>query len=98
GGTVQIAGNVALVTGAGSGLGAASSTRLRAAGARVVLADIAGVDAPDGDRFVRCDVTSEPDVRAAVEQAGALGRFAISVHCAGGGIASRTLARDGTPH
>ncbi len=95
---MQIAGNVALVTGAGSGLGAASAARLRAAGARLVLADIADVDAPEGDRFVRCDVTSEPDVQAAVEQAAALGRFAISVHCAGGGIASRTLARDGTPH
>jgi NAD(P)-dependent dehydrogenase (short-subunit alcohol dehydrogenase family) len=95
---VQIAGNVALVTGAGSGLGAASAARLRAAGAHLVLADIADVDAPEGDRFVRCDVTSEPDVQAAVEQAAALGRFAISVHCAGGGIASRTLARDGTPH
>ena len=32
-------------------------------------------------------------------QAGAeLGRLAMSVHCAGGGIAGRTVGRDGTPH
>jgi NAD(P)-dependent dehydrogenase (short-subunit alcohol dehydrogenase family) len=95
---MQIAGNVALVTGAASGLGAASAARLRAAGARVVLADLAEVAASDGDRYVRCDVTSEEDVAGAVDEAVALGRFAICVHCAGGGIAARTLSRDGTPH
>ena len=53
-----------------------------------------------GDRaeFVHCDVTSPEDVGAAVAHATARGRFAISVHCAGGGIAARTLARDGSPH
>ena len=34
----------------------------------------------------------------AVETAAASGRFAICVHCGGGGIAARTIARDGTPH
>ena len=34
-----------------------------------------------------------------VPAAGAeLGRLAMSVHCAGGGIAARTVGRDGTPH
>jgi NAD(P)-dependent dehydrogenase (short-subunit alcohol dehydrogenase family) len=47
---------------------------------------------------VHCDVTSPEDVGAAIERASARGRFAMSVHCAGGGIAARTLARDGTPH
>ena len=53
-----------------------------------------------GDRaeFVHCDVTSPEDVGAAIAAASAHGRFAISVHSAGGGIAARTLARDGTPH
>ena len=49
-------------------------------------------------RFVRCDVTSEEEVGAAIAAAAEAGRFAMSVHCAGGGIAARTLARDGTPH
>lgn len=95
---MQIRGNVALVTGAASGLGAATAARLRAAGAHVVLADLQEVDAADGDTYVRCDVTSEDDVRAATRAAAGLGHFTMCVHCAGGGIASRTLGRDGTPH
>jgi NAD(P)-dependent dehydrogenase (short-subunit alcohol dehydrogenase family) len=95
---VRIAGNVALVTGAASGLGAVSAARLKAAGARVVLADLNVAEASGGDVYVRCDVTSEEEVQGAVEAAAALGRFAAVVHCAGGGIALRTLARDGTPH
>jgi NAD(P)-dependent dehydrogenase (short-subunit alcohol dehydrogenase family) len=95
---VQIRGNVALVTGAASGLGAATAARLRAAGATAVLADLQEVHAADGDKYVRCDVTSEDDVRAATQTAADLGRFAMCVHCAGGGIAARTLGRDGTPH
>jgi NAD(P)-dependent dehydrogenase (short-subunit alcohol dehydrogenase family) len=47
---------------------------------------------------VRCDVTSEAAVTAAVGAAASRGRFAICVHCGGGGIAARTLARDGSPH
>ncbi|MDQ1447048.1 MAG: hypothetical protein QOC79_19, partial [Actinomycetota bacterium] len=38
---MEIAGNVALVTGAASGLGEATARRLRAAGATVIVADIA---------------------------------------------------------
>ena len=102
---MQIEGNVAIVTGAASGLGEATARRLHAAGAAVVVADMnedrgRAVVADLGDRaeFVHCDVTSPEDVGAAVEHAGVRGRFAISVHCAGGGIAARTLARDGSPH
>jgi NAD(P)-dependent dehydrogenase (short-subunit alcohol dehydrogenase family) len=102
---VEIAGNVALVTGAASGLGEATARRLHAAGATVIVADIAeergravATELGGSDRFVRCDVTSEGDVSAAVEAAADRGRLAICVHCGGGGIAARTLARDGTPH
>jgi NAD(P)-dependent dehydrogenase (short-subunit alcohol dehydrogenase family) len=63
-----------------------------------VLADVTAVEPPAGDHFVRCDVTSETDVQAAVEQAASLGPLTISVHCAGGGIGVRTVARDGSPH
>ena len=94
---MQIAGNVALVTGAASGLGAATAERLRAAGVEVVGADLNEAQGFPG-RFVRCDVTSEEDVAAATAAAAEAGRFSMLVHCAGGGIAQRTLARDGTPH
>jgi NAD(P)-dependent dehydrogenase (short-subunit alcohol dehydrogenase family) len=102
---VEIAGNVALVTGAASGLGEATARRLHAAGAQVVLADVneergrvVAAELGGEDRFVACDVTSEVEVTAAVDTAVSLGRFAICVHCGGGGIAARTLSRDGTPH
>jgi len=102
---VEINGNVALVTGAASGLGAATARRLHAQGASIVLADLSADagEAISGELgpntlFVRCDVTSEDDVAAAVAAGAELGRLAMSVHCAGGGIAGRTVGRDGTPH
>jgi NAD(P)-dependent dehydrogenase (short-subunit alcohol dehydrogenase family) len=102
---VHIAGNVAFVTGAASGLGEATARRLHAAGADVVIADVndergraVATELGGADRFVHCDVTHEESVTDALAVASALGRFAICVHCAGGGIAARTLGRDGTPH
>jgi NAD(P)-dependent dehydrogenase (short-subunit alcohol dehydrogenase family) len=102
---VEISGNVALVTGAASGLGEATARRLHAHGAAVVLADLSA-DAGEAFAkelganalFVKCDVTSEDDVAAAVAAGAEMGRLSMSVHCAGGGIAGRTVGRDGTPH
>jgi NAD(P)-dependent dehydrogenase (short-subunit alcohol dehydrogenase family) len=68
-----VAGKVALVTGAASGIGRASALALAREGARVVVSD---VDVAGGEvvakeigadaRFVRCDVTNEADVEALV--------------------------------
>ncbi|MBV8951342.1 MAG: SDR family oxidoreductase [Actinobacteria bacterium] len=99
------AGASALVTGGASGLGEATARRFHRRGAAVVLADL-NVDRGEavaselGDRaaFEKVDVTSEDDVQAAVDRAASLGRFSIAVHCAGAGIAGRTVSRDGTPH
>ena len=102
---MEISGNVALVTGAASGLGEATARRLHAQGAGIVLADLSdergkeiAAELGANTRFVHCDVTSEEDVANAVAAGAELGRFSMSVHCAGGGIAGRTVARDGTPH
>lgn len=69
----RLTGRTAVVTGAASGIGAASAVRLAAEGAAVVLADIAEesgtalarkiLDGGGRAAFVRCDVSSEEDWR-----------------------------------
>ena len=65
----RLRGRVAVVTGAGSGIGLASARRLAAEGARVVAVDVdeasgrAAAAEFDG-LFVHADVSSEDDVRA----------------------------------
>lgn len=92
----RLDGEVALVTGAGAGIGRAISTTFAAAGAAVVASDrdagtaertVSDIAAAGGRAFaVACDVTREGDltalVQAAVERFGALG---IVVNNAGGG-------------
>lgn len=98
---MDISDNVFLVTGGASGLGEATARMLAAASGKVVIADInpAGeaLAAELGGRFVRCDVSSEVDGRAAVEAATGLGRLAGLVNCAGVAPACKTVGKDG-PH
>jgi meso-butanediol dehydrogenase/(S,S)-butanediol dehydrogenase/diacetyl reductase len=67
-------GRVCLITGGGSGIGAAGARRFAAAGARVVVADVNGDRARavagecDGLAVV-CDVAEEGSVQTAVEEA-----------------------------
>jgi len=80
---------VAVITGAGSGIGLASARRMAAEGARIVAVDIdkaAGQAAADetGGLFVAADVASEDDVRRLFDQVAAeFGRIDIAFNNAG---------------
>jgi NAD(P)-dependent dehydrogenase (short-subunit alcohol dehydrogenase family) len=101
---MNITGNIALVTGGASGLGLATTSRLHADGASVVILDLPGsngvaVARELGPQVAFCagDVTSPADVDAALDAAGALagGVPRIVVNCAGIGAAARTTSKDG---
>ena len=99
---MDVAGNVALVTGGASGLGRSTGEALAAAGAQVVLVDLPGTDGEavaeelgGGARFAPADVTDESQVREAVRLAASLGPLRVVVSCAGIVQAKRLVGRDG---
>ena len=99
---MQIQGNVFVVTGGGSGLGAATARMVVERGGLVVLADVntaAGeaVAAQLGSqaRFVQTDVTSEDSARNAFAVATNLGALRGLVNCAGIGPAEKVVGREG---
>ncbi len=102
---MEIKGKVFLVTGAGSGLGAASAQALLEAGAKVVLADLnreAGEKLAAGfganARFVETDVANEASAVNAVQTAiSAFGGLHGLVNCAGVAPAEKVVGREG-PH
>ncbi|MGO9456850.1 MAG: SDR family NAD(P)-dependent oxidoreductase [Acidimicrobiales bacterium] len=103
---MEIDGASALVTGGAGGLGEATVRRLVAAGAKVIVADLAAEkgraladELGPAAEFVETDVTSEESVGAALERAAALGpvKVAVAVHGGFGG-GGRTVKADGTPH
>ncbi|VVE01417.1 3-hydroxy-2-methylbutyryl-CoA dehydrogenase [Pandoraea eparura] len=102
---MQIKDRVFLVTGASSGLGAATARMFVDAGAKVVLGDInaeAGAQQAsalgDAARFVATDITREDDVQRLVDTAkSAFGRLNGVVNCAGLVMGERILGKQG-PH
>lgn len=98
---MKIAGSSVIVTGGGSGLGAATARLLARLGAQVLVFDRDGaaaeaVAAEIGGMAVAGDVTSEEDTTSAVDAAAGIGDgLRILVNCAGIGPAARVLSRDG---
>jgi NAD(P)-dependent dehydrogenase (short-subunit alcohol dehydrogenase family) len=93
---------VFLVSGGGSGLGAATVRRLVAEGARVVIADLDGergaalaVELGDVTSYHSTDVREEAAVGAAISMAvERFGRLDGAVCCAGIGWAEKTIGRE----
>jgi NAD(P)-dependent dehydrogenase (short-subunit alcohol dehydrogenase family) len=96
-------GQAAIVTGGGSGLGAATARALAKDGAKVAVLDIneaaaKAVAAEIGGVACKCDVADGPSAEAAVAAARqAHGAARILVNCAGIGPAARIVGRQG-PH
>jgi NAD(P)-dependent dehydrogenase (short-subunit alcohol dehydrogenase family) len=101
---MQLADHTFLITGGGSGLGAACVRRFTSLAARVVIADVneeageaivaeVGADA----EFVTTDVTSAASVQAAIAAATRFGPLHGVVNCAGILGAARVVGREG-PH
>jgi NAD(P)-dependent dehydrogenase (short-subunit alcohol dehydrogenase family) len=102
---MRISGSTFLITGGGSGLGAATAEALRAAGANVVILDVneeAGKSVAarlgPGALFIVSDVTSEDSVLNALAIAKQrFGAMHGAMNCAGIAIGERVVGKNG-PH
>jgi len=95
---MELRGRTFLVTGGGSGLGAATARMLEGEGANVVVADLRGEAPGRHARFVETDVTDEGSVKGAIDAAlQGFGGLHGAINCAGIASAEKVLGRDG-PH
>src|SRR5689334_9923857 len=90
-----------IITGGGSGLGAATARAMAAKGAKVACLDVRKENAETVAKEVQgialgADVTDEEQVKAALAQAEkSHGIARVLVNCAGIGTASRTIGKNG---
>jgi NAD(P)-dependent dehydrogenase (short-subunit alcohol dehydrogenase family) len=98
---MELSGQAAIVTGGGSGLGAATAEALAAAGARVAVVDLNEAAAKDvaariGGIAIACDVANDSAGADAVAAARAAhGPVRVLVNCAGIGTPGRVVGREG---
>ena len=99
---MDVNGVAAIVTGGGSGIGAASARALAKLGARCVVVDRdaergAAVAREIDGVFAEADVADEAQVQAAVDAAAELAPLRVVVNAAGIASAIRTVDRNGEP-
>lgn len=97
---MEIQGKVFIVTGGASGLGEGTARMLSSQGGKVVIADMQAdkgkaVANEINGIFVPCDVSSETDGQAVVQQALAFGKLMGLVNCAGIAPAEKTVGKNG---
>ncbi|MDP4796027.1 MAG: SDR family NAD(P)-dependent oxidoreductase [Rhodospirillales bacterium] len=98
---MDVSGHAAIITGAASGLGAATARALAAAGAKVSLLDLNAEDAGAladeiGGLAIGCDVTSEESAEEAMHAArDRHGPARILISCAGIAPPKKIVGRDG---
>jgi NAD(P)-dependent dehydrogenase (short-subunit alcohol dehydrogenase family) len=100
---MKLDGISAIVTGAASGLGLATATRLIEGGANVTMVDLphsagaeVAADLGASAQFIAGDVTDEQAISAALDLAEQAGPLRVAVHCAGIGTPVRLVDRDGS--
>lgn len=96
---MDVTGSSVIVTGAASGLGAATAARFAEAGATVIGLDLQpSIDKAtpaENVHLVATDVTKEDEVIAAIAEAAKAGPLRVAVNCAGVGWAGRILSKKG---
>jgi NAD(P)-dependent dehydrogenase (short-subunit alcohol dehydrogenase family) len=93
---METQGGTFLVTGGGSGLGAAVAGNLAEGGANVVVADLEGEN-NEYVRFIETDVADEENVQDAIDVALEFGELHGVINCAGVAAARKVLGKEG-PH
>lgn len=102
---MTVEGKTYIITGGGSGLGAATARTFAAAGANVIVSDMnvdnankVAAEIGDKARAIECNVTNEDHIKAAIALAmETYGGLNGAVNCAGIGSANRTTSK-GQPY